>query len=236
MLRMTSAKKTAVESVSQKAEAMIAELHRSGLTTRRIQNQLKKALGEKVTLKAITRRKARLETEIGTKKLFKKKGADIVRKFLDTVKEGGDVGDIQAVLEQAVYFDCLRRYADDEDGFLQDVNTKELLKITHDYQKVRLRKALSPNSSNGERFAFSPAHAIELLQVVEESFADSPSLKAAFAKRREGVMKKIKPMFDRDEFETATEDFEQMQKIREKYEQSKSDNGIRKRSNSRATA
>ena len=233
---MTSAKKPATRKISQKAEAMIAELHRSGLTERAIQYRLRKELEEKVTLRTIARRKARLEAEIGKKKLFKKKGADIVRKFLETVKEGKDVGDLQAVLEQAVYFDCLRRYAADEDGFLQDVNTKELLKITHDYQKVRLRQALSPNSSNGARFAFSPVHAIELLQVVEESLSDSPELKAAFAKRREGVMKKIKPMFDRDEFESATEEFEQMQKIREKYEQSIADNGIRKRSNSRATA
>ena len=152
------------------------------------------------------------------------------------MKEGIDVGDLQAVLEQAVYFDCLRRYAADEDGFLQNINSKDLLKITHDYQKARLRKGLSPNSSNGARFAFSPAHAIELMQVVEESLSDNPSLKAAFAQRREGVMKKIKPMFDRDEFETAAEEFDQMQKIREKYEQSIADNGLRKRSNSRATA
>lgn len=233
---MTSAKKPAAGKMSQKAEAMIAELHRSGLTERAIQYRLRKELEEKVTLRAIIRRKARLETEIGTKKLFKQRGADIVQKFLDTVKEGGDVGDLQAVLEQAVYFDCLRRYAADEDGFLKDVNPKDLLKITHDYQKARLRKASSPNSSNGARFAFLPAHAIELLQVVEESFADSPELKAAFEKRRDGVMKKIKPMFDRDEFESAVEEFEQMQKIREKFEQSIADNGIRKRSNSRATA
>ena len=233
---MTSAKKPATGQISQKAEAMIAELHRSGLTERAIQYRLRKELEEKVTLRTIARRKARLEAEIGTKKLFKQKGADIVQKFLDTVKEGKDVGDLQAVLEQAVYFDCLRRYAADEDGFLKDVNPKDLLKITHDYQKARLRQASSPNSSNGTRFAFSPAHAIELLQVVEESLSDSPELKDAFAQRRAGVMKKIKPMFDRGEFESATEDFEQMQKIREKYEQSKSDNGIRKRDNSRATA
>ncbi len=233
---MTSARKTAAEKVPPKAEAIIAELLRSGMTPRRIQNRLRKELGEKVTLNAITRRKVRLEREIGTKKAFKKKGADIVQKFLDGVKEGGDVSDLQAVLEQAVYFDCLRRYAADEDGFLNDMNPKDLLKITHDYQKARLRKAAAGPDSGNSKFAFSPVHAIELLGIVEESLSDSPELKAAFAVRRDGLLEKIKPMFNRDEFETASEDFETMRKIRRKYEMSKSEGDGRKRGNSRATA
>ena len=181
-------------------------------------------------------KKENQQRTIGTKILFKKKGADMVRKFLDTAKEGGDISDLQAVLEQAVYFDCLRRYAADEDNFLMDVNTKELLKITHEYQKVRLRQSLSTSSSNGDRFGFSPVHAIELLSVVEETLSDLPELKKAFASRRESVMEKIKPLFNKEDFESASEDFQAMQKIREKYELAMKKNDGNKRKNGSATS
>lgn len=234
---MTSARKHAPAAVSPEAEAVIAEGLRAAHTPHKIQRRVRKDFGEKITLKAIALKKENHEREIGTKKQFKKKGADIVRRFLEKAKEGGDVSDLQAVLEQAVYFDCLRRYAADEDGFLKNVNSKDLLKITHDYQKARLQKLGAKPDSKNSKLPFSPAHAIQLLGIVEESLSDSPDLKAAFAGRREGLMKKIKPMFNREEFEAAAEDCETMQRIREKYELSKPGKSSgAKRGNSRATA
>lgn len=204
--------------MSPAAQALIAEGVRAGHTTYKIQRKLRVELKEKISLKTLAQKKENFERQVGTKKLFKKKGADMVRNFLEKAKDGGDVSDLQAVLEQAVYFDCLRRYAADEDNFLMDVNTKELLKITHDYQKARLRQLVSPKTLNGGKYGFSPVHAIELLSIVEETFADLPELKKVFASRREAVMEKIKPLFNKDDFEAASEDFRAMQKIREKYE------------------
>jgi len=232
---MTSAAGKNADLLSPEAETLVAEGVRAGDTPHKIQRKLRKELGKKITLKTLSQKKEIHDRQIGTKKLFKKKGADIVRKFLDTAKEGGDVSDLQAVLEQAVYFDCLRRYAADEDNFLQDVNTKELLKITLDYQKAKLR-TVSANSSNGAKFAFSPVHAIELLGIVEESLSDSPELKRAFASRKDNVMKKIKPLFNAEDFEAASDDYEAMQKIREKYELSKQKIGGKERGNASATA
>jgi len=232
---MTSAVKNIARTVSPEAEVLIADGLRAGHTPRTIQTRIRKKLEEKITLKTISQKKENHDRQVGTKKLFKQKGADIVRKFLEKAKEGGDVSDLQAALEQAVYRDCLRRYAAEEDNFLQDVNTKELLKITHDYQKARLRAA-SANSSNGARFTFSPVHAIELLGIVEESLSDSPELKTAFASRRETLMKKIKPLFNREDFEAASDDYDAMQKIREKYELSKQKHGGKERGNASATA
>ena len=219
MFPMTSALKSRAR-LSPAGEALVAEGVQAGHTIHKIQRKLRVELKEKISLKTLAQKKENHQRKIGTKKLFKKKGADMVRNFLEKAKEGGDVSDLQAVLEQAVYFDCLRRYAADEDNFLQDVNTKELLKITHDYQKARLRQA-SASSSNGAKSAFSPVHAIELLGIVEESLADIPELKSAFLKRRESVMEKIKPLFNPEEFKAASEDYEALQKIREKYELSR---------------
>ena len=220
---------------SPAAEAIISDGVRAGHTIHKIQRKLREELKEKISLKTLAQKKEGHDKQIGTKKLFKKKGADIVRKFLDRAKEGGDVSDLQAVLEQAVYFDCLRRYASDEDNFLQEVNTKELLKITHDYQKARLRQLVSPKALNGGKFAFSPVHAIELLSVVEETLSDLPELKRAFASRRESVMEKIKPLFNKDDFEAASEDFRAMQKIREKYELAMQESGKERRNGSAAS-
>ena len=222
------------ETVSPEAEVLIADGLRAGRTPRQIQTLIRKKLEEKVTLKTISQKRENHQSRIDTKKLFKKKGADIVRKFLEKAKEGGDISDQQAVLEQAVYFDCLRRYAADEDNFLQDVNTKDLLKITHDYQKAKLRQLAG--ASNGAKFAFSPVHAIELLGIVEESFSDSPELKEAFASRRDNLMKKIKPLFNAEDFEAASDDYEAMQRIRAKYELSKQKIGGKERGGASAAA
>jgi len=231
---MTSAVKNVARIVSPEAEILIADSLRAGLSPRQIQRRLREELEEKITLKTISQKKENHDKQIGTKKHFKKKGADIVRKFLEKAKEGDDVSDLQAVLEQAVYFDCLRRYAADEDNFLQDVNAKDLLKITHDYQKARLRQLATV--SNGSRFSFSPVHAIELLGIVEESFSDDPELKKAFAARKDKVMKKIKPLFNAEDFEAAGDDYEAMQKIRQKYELSKQTGSAEKRGNCSASS
>lgn len=221
--------------ISPQVRVMMDEGLSGRLTVRQIQTRIRKNMGEKITLREITMRKEEYEHGVGKKKFFKQKGADMVCKFLEGAKEGADVSDLQAVLEQAVYFDCLRRYANDEDGFLESINTKDLLKITSDYQKLRLKRA---TGDGGNGIKVSAVSSLNLLDAVEESFSNDPELKKAFASRKPLLIEKMKTLFGKGEFDTAKEDYETMQKIVEKHELSKlagSDSGGRG-ANGRATA
>ncbi|MFQ5432928.1 MAG: hypothetical protein ACE5EN_10530, partial [Nitrospinota bacterium] len=80
--------------LSPEAEALISDGMRAGHTVHKIQRDLRNKLGEKISLKTLSQKKDSHDRQVGTKKLFKKKGADIVRKFLEKAKEGGDVSDL----------------------------------------------------------------------------------------------------------------------------------------------
>ncbi|GMT42513.1 MAG: hypothetical protein IEMM0002_0924 [bacterium] len=224
--------KRAENRISPQAAAIIAEGITNKQTAHKIQRRIRKHLDEKVTLREILRSSDEYRQKIDTKKVFKKKGADIVRKFLKGIKKGTDVSDLQTVLEQAVYFDCLRRYADEEDTFLQKINPKDLLKITSDYQKLRLQRL--GEKSNGKKQSFSADTALKILDVIEKSLSNKPELQKDFAQSKPELIEKIKPLFNRDELEAAKEDYKTMQRIRERYELSKLVGS--KRTNGRATA
>jgi len=204
--------------ISQQVRIMVDEGLSTKLSVRRIQARIRKNMGEKITLREITLRKDEYEHGVGRKKFFKQKGAGMVRKFLEGAKEGTDVSDLQAVLEQAVYFDCLRRYVTDEDAFLENINTKDLLKITSDYQKLRLKR---DGASGGGSEKVSSASFLNLLNVIEKSFSNEPELQKAFVSRKPQIIEKMKPLLGKGELEAAKEDYETMQKIRERYELSK---------------
>jgi len=221
--------------LSPEAEMVVRNGARSGHSVHKIQKDIRESLGEKATQKQIARRMEECLRNTDTKKRFKKKGADIVAKFLEGAREGADVRDLQAVLEQAVYFDCLRRYASDE-NFLLDMSPRDLLKITSEYRKQKLKSASEKAAAAGSKFPFSPVHALEIIALVEESLADAPELRAAVAKRKDTVLKKIEPLFNRREFETAKEDYETMQRIRERYERSKLEGAPHAGSNGTASA
>lgn len=206
--------------LSPDAEKIISGGLRCGDSAKKIQNRIKKELDEKVAQKTINNLKTVYDRSLRTKRFFKKKGADIVREFLEKAKGGTDVSDLQAVVTQAVYTDLFRRY-ESEDDALKGIGMKDLLMLTRDYQKLNLacKRAMEiTNSKTGT----TALQSVQLLDLMESAFDDDPALKKAVAERRPAIMEKFKSLFGSEEFHSAMEDYESLQQVKEKYEESKS--------------
>jgi len=67
----------------------------------------------------------------------KKEGALLIEKFLNSAKEGVEVGDLSALLEQAVYRDILRRYARSGEPLIS-MTMEQLLNLDLKYRNTRL--------------------------------------------------------------------------------------------------
>jgi hypothetical protein len=70
----------------------------------------------------------------------KKEGAQLIEKFLSGVKDGAEVDDLAALLEQALYRDILRRYANSGEP-LVSMTMEQLLNLDLKYRSTRLAQA-----------------------------------------------------------------------------------------------
>ncbi len=207
--------------VSPDAEKIITNGHRVGSKPRVIQKEIKSKLNERVLVKVISGKLSALDLRKEKILWLKRKGATIVREFLEKAKGDADTSVLQAVLANAVYHDLLIRYAGEE-GILEEIPIKDLLKITSDYEKLRL-SALRSEKGSKEKNGMNAGQAIELLDVFEKELNGNKELKKAFLEKKSGLTEKLKEIFSDEEFETAMVDYEALQKLKEKYERTRHD-------------
>lgn len=86
-------------------------------------------MGKKLTSKQVA--------VLNAKKEAKKEGSKLIEIFLADAKDGAEVDDMAALLEQALYRDILRRYMEDEDAIKQ-IGLEQLLKLDISYRKIRI--------------------------------------------------------------------------------------------------
>lgn len=77
---------------------------------------------------------------ISLKAEAKKEGAQLIEKFLNGAKDGAKVDDLAALLEQALYRDILRRYANSGEP-LVSMTMEQLLNLDLKYRNTRLAQA-----------------------------------------------------------------------------------------------
>lgn len=92
-----------------------------------------------VTQKLVKKLMEEFAAERSVKSEAKKEGSRIVREFLEKAKNGVDVDDMEAALEQAVYWDILRRYAQAGDAFVS-MTMEQILKLEISYRAARLAR------------------------------------------------------------------------------------------------
>jgi len=198
-----------------KAQEMLTDCLRRDMTPKQVQMRLNKSFGVRLSQDDIAVRKAHYEKITQTKLFCKRKGADIVRDFLEKARDGADVSDLETVLTNAVYLDLLRRYALESD----DITFRDLLKLTSDFRKARV--AAMKTGAKPEK-ALTAQNAMELIQAFEQALQDDESLKGAFEKQKECLLEMTKAFFETKEFDAAREDYETMQRLARNYERSKS--------------
>ncbi|MGK7346297.1 MAG: hypothetical protein ACNS63_10880 [Candidatus Nitrospinota bacterium M3_3B_026] len=100
------------------------------------------------TIKVVQEAMEKISTQFSTRSRVKREGARIVEDFLKKAREGADVEDMAAVLENAVYRDILRRYADAADP-LAAMTMENILKLDLSYRSARLAKSKA-NGAGGD--------------------------------------------------------------------------------------
>ncbi len=208
-------KNSAASPPSAKAVGIIRAGFRAKKTDCQIQRQVRIKSGESVKRKVIANMR-HSGTEISpqavnAKRVLKKTGADIVREFLEGVREGEDVSTLQAVLEHAVYIDCLRRYASRKNGVAR-LDVKDIIKITNDYRKLHI-SSVRAGVADSAREKVSARFVMELLDIVEAGLKDTPSLAAHFRNRKPALVGRLKSLLDREE----EPEIELLQKLNEKH-------------------
>ena len=93
-----------------------------------------------VTQKLVKEMMESLAAGVCLKANAKKEGAQLIEKFLNGAKEGAEVDDLAALLEQALYRDILRRYADSGEP-LVSMTMEQLLNLDLKYRNTRLAQA-----------------------------------------------------------------------------------------------
>ncbi len=200
--------------ISPKAQEMITDCLRRNMTPRQVQTKLRKSFGLRITQDEITMRRERYEKVSNTKLFFKRKGADIVQEFLEKARGGIDVSDLETVLTNAVYLDLLRRYAIESD----EINFKDLLKLTSDFRKTRIA---SLKAGVKTEKILDAKNAFGLLSAFGQTLQGDEGLKGAFEKHKEQLLETMKTFFTEEEFDSARDDSETMQKLAESYERQK---------------
>lgn len=90
-----------------------------------------------VTQKLVKEMMESLAVGVSLKADAKKEGAQLIEKFLNSAKDGVEVDDLAALLEQAVYRDILRRYAESGEP-LVSMTMEQLLNLDLKYRNTRL--------------------------------------------------------------------------------------------------
>ncbi|MDH5543005.1 MAG: hypothetical protein OEY64_08595 [Nitrospinota bacterium] len=205
------ARPTAAE-ISPEAKEIISRGIEDGKNAIQIQNSIRKSLNRTIPQKQITEYMQGKGEKVSRNLLFKNSGAQIVREFLEKIKVGEDVSHIQAVLEHAVYVDCLNRYSIEEDAF-GDWDIKDVIKVTNDYKKMRLK------STTGEKL--SGALAAKIIQLVRMELANDASLKKAYAKCEKSLIQKFEKLVAEEGLKDDLAELEQMQALYEQFQNNK---------------
>ena len=142
-----------------------------------------------------------VETDITVrdqKRSAKKEGADLVEKFLQNARDGADVDDLAALIEQALYRDIVRRYAEGR-GEIDQLGISELFKLDISYRKIRLTREKAEKSDidgkKMERWAITYTGQLfdKVAQLAEKKGVDITLLKKE-------LMAWVKGRFPRDSF------------------------------------
>ncbi|VAX15343.1 hypothetical protein MNBD_NITROSPINAE04-1950 [hydrothermal vent metagenome] len=163
-----------------------------------------------VTKSLVQKEMERIASERNVKYGAKREGALLVQEFLQKVKDGVEVDDMAAALEQAVYRDILRRYADAADPLIT-MTMEQVLKIDMSYRSARLAKHKheSTSSVNGDL-------AIHSAKVMAESF--DRLLDIAEKPLREKIKKLRKPLVKWAEQKYGKENVNEIEKERNEIE------------------
>jgi hypothetical protein len=196
------------QEVSSDAHSMIDAGFASRKSVFEIQRSLSEKLGEKVTRKRIEELKDARKKKVNKKLLFKKTGAELVKEFLEKVKEGEDVSHLQSVMEHAVYIDCLNRYSTDTEAF-KDWSLKDVIKVANDYKKMQAK------GEQGEKL--SGALAAKLFDLVRSVFLRDAELKRVFEKKEKSFLQKLERHVADDSMGSELEDMDAMQALYEKH-------------------
>ena len=152
----------------------------------------------------------KVASESGAKSEIKREGTRLVREFLHRAKEGADVDDMAAVLENAVYHDLLRRYADAGDP-LVSMTMDQLLKLDLSYRSARLSKTKHEDAARDERMSKLAARVcMETLDRIVSLTGDRAA--------REQVKKTRGPLIRWARKKYGTDNIEQLEKDRNEIE------------------
>jgi len=209
---MTKKSKVTAIEFSREATEIITRGIEGGKSKQQIQKLIKDELGEKLTQKQIDEFMKGKKQKVSRSLLFKNSGAHIVREFLEKIKEGEDVSHIQAVLEHAVYVDCLNRYSVEEDAF-SDWDIKDVIKVTNDYKKMRLK------SSAGEKL--SGALAAQLIHLIRGEFTRNSTLKKAYQVSEAALFGKLEKLVVEDSLKDELAELDYMQNLYEEFQKEK---------------
>ncbi|HEB72202.1 MAG TPA: hypothetical protein ENI77_06220 [Nitrospirae bacterium] len=122
-----------------------------------------------VTQKLVKEMMESLAVGVSLKADAKKEGALLIEKFLSNAKEGVEVGDLSALLEQAVYRDILRRYAQSGEP-LVSMTIEQLLNLDLKYRNTRLAQ----KRQDGDRMNNNPKQG-ERLERIRKLYAEKSS-------------------------------------------------------------
>ncbi len=94
---------------------------------------------KQVTQKLVREQMELYSAEIAARSTAKKEGAALIDQYLANIKDGADVDDMTALIEQALYRDILRRYSE-ADNALAHMTMGEVLKLDIAYRGARLNR------------------------------------------------------------------------------------------------
>lgn len=200
--------------LSAPAERVIADGLRRDENDTKIQREIRRRLGESVTRDEIAYRRDVYRRTVEAKQYLKRKGADLVSEFLEKAMGGGDISELQTVLSNAVYLDMLRRYAAEEEP-LDGIGMKDLLKLTNDYERIRL----ASRRADGKGAKGLPvARALEFVELIGAAVSADPAAEKAAGPLREKLAEAVRSCYGAEEIEEARAEQELLQEITEKFE------------------
>lgn len=129
-----------VNTVSRLGEEQMAVIRRGAVGKKDIRQVHEEVCAVRpATQKVVREAMEKVAGEMNARSDAKREGARLVRGFLKMAKEGADIDDMAAALEQAVYRDILRRYAEAGDP-LVSMTMEQLLRLDLSYRSARLSK------------------------------------------------------------------------------------------------
>ncbi|VAX21100.1 hypothetical protein MNBD_NITROSPINAE02-501 [hydrothermal vent metagenome] len=140
-----------------------------------------------VTQKLVKKMMERYASDVAIKSSAKREGARVVHEFLEKALSGNDVDDMAAALENAVYRDILRRYADAGDA-LVSMTMEQVLKLEMTYRASRLtqKKRAADMKDSGQVAKLSARICMEMIDKLA-ALADE-DIKAQLEKQKKPLL------------------------------------------------